>query len=643
MLYKKNRKFEISSKQFPALLIRLGIVLLFYIVAKIVFICFNSNLVVHQAHNTSYWIYLFLGSIRFDLSIIFTLNFPFIVLSLLPFRFIQNLTYRKIVLIVFYYIPNISAFLADFIDIIYSKFTQKRMTYDVFRFVKAGDGFFELIPSFITDFWYIFLIFFVLIFLFIGFNQKLKITTIPFKKFFSLKYFILMLMMTGVCIIGIRGGFQLRPIGIINASKYAESKHYILVLNTPFTLMRTINNERIEDKRYFDSEKLTTLYKPIYKFSNNENFINNNVVIIILEGVTAEYSALLNNKLKKSYTPVLDSIASKGKLIKTYANGTRSMEGIPAILAGLPTLMDNEYITSSYSENKITSLPILLKTKGYKSAFFHGGKNGTMNFNSFADVAGFDYYYGKNEYNNDTDYDGTWGIFDEKFLKYFAKQLDTIANPFLTSVFLLSSHHPYTLPKDYKEQYNISEQNMKTCVTYSDWALGEFFKIASTKPWFEKTLFVIISDHASKSEDPYYNTQVGKYEIPMILYHPKQTISEIQKPFVQQIDVMPTVLDILNFQDSIFSFGNSAFDNEKAYAINYINNIYQLMTDEWVVEFNGVEIIAVYDKKNDIFLKNNLLDKISTPINELNFLKAFIQTYNTSLIYNKLTIESYEK
>lgn len=642
-MLKSKRKFQIASRHFPALLLRLGIVLLFYFISRLLFLIFNAETLIGQLDQQpiSYWLWLFVGGMRFDLLAITFINFPFIFFTLLPFRFRQNKTYRKTTELVLFYIPNIIAFATDYIDIIYSRFTQKRMTCDVFRFLDAGNGFFELLPDFLSDFWYIFLIFIAMMLLFIKLNLSIKVQyskyNHSFWRFF-VSNLILLMSVSGLCLIAARGGLQLRPISIASASHYAQPEHYSLVLNTPFTLIKTIDEQGIEKKEYFTKKELNAIYQPIYHFDNDKDFKPNNVVIIILEGISAEYSKLLNPKLSKSFTPVLDSIALQGEILLAYANGTRSMEGIPAVLAGLPTLMNNEYLTSNYSENQITSLPILLKSKEYTSAFFHGGKNGTMNFDLFTHIAGFDYYYGKDEYNNDADYDGSWGIFDDRFLPYCVEQLDTITTPFFASIFMLSSHHPYTIPTYYPYE---TEPNMKSAVTYSDWALGKFFKAAAQKSWFHRTLFVIVSDHATSSEDPLFNSQIGKYKIPLVFYHPTDTIPKIHKPFAQQIDIMPSVLDMMNYSDSIFSFGHSIFENDSAFAINYLNSAYQLITNNLVINFDGKNLSAVYHYQDDPSLKNNLVHKIAAPAIELNFLKAFVQTYNTALIDNKLTIKNH--
>jgi phosphoglycerol transferase MdoB-like AlkP superfamily enzyme len=519
------------------------------------------------------------------------------------------------------------------------------MTFDVFRFIDAGGGFTELISKFLKDFWYIFLIFILMTWLFVWFNQTLKVNYDKFKSNYSKIYFLKnmapLVLMICICFIGSRGGLQLRPISIVTASHYAKPKHYSIVLNTPFTLIKTMFSQGLDKKEYLAKEKIAKIFSPIYHPKNNTTPKQDNVVVIILESFSLEFSSLFNHNLEKSYIPTLDSIGKMGAIISSFSNGTRSMEGVPAVVAGIPTLMNNEYISSNYSENQITSIANLLKKQGYTSAFFHGGKNGTLNFTSFANVAGYDYYYGKDEYNDDKDYDGFWGIYDDCFLDYITKQIDTITKPFFSSIFTLSSHHPYSLPKYYKQKFNIQDGNIYESIIYADWSLKRFFEKASQKDWFDNTYFILTADHAFQPQDAEYRTQMGMYMIPLVIYHPNKKIPKIEKSFTQQLDVLPTILDLLNYPEQAFAFGKSAFDVHFPYAIIYQNNMYNLITDDYLIIFDGQNVVALYSRPEDPYLQNNIIEQVDIPIEQVNFLKAFIQTYNNSLIENKLTKERF--
>ena len=173
------------------------------------------------------------------------------------------------------------------------------------------------------------------------------------------------------------------------------------------------------------------------------------------------------NKIQNSFTPFIDSLIQESLVFTNgFSNGRRSIEGIPAVIAGIPSLMNSPFITSAYSGDKFYSLPYLLKQEGYNTSFYHGGTNGTMGFDNFCKAAGIDAYYGRYEYNNDKDFDGNWGIFDEPFLQFMAKSLDKTPQPFMASVFTLSSHHPYTIPEKYKNKFIKGNEFQRTSQLY---------------------------------------------------------------------------------------------------------------------------------------------------------------------------------
>lgn len=144
-----------------------------------------------------------------------------------------------------------------------------------------------------------------------------------------------------------------------------------------------------------------------------------------------------------------------------------------------------------------------------------------MNFDGFTNHVGFEKYYGKNEYNNNKDYDGNWGIFDEPFLQYLGKQLTKTQQPFLASVFTLSSHHPYTIPAQHMNRFPKGTMIVHETVGYTDYAVRRFFEYAKQQPWFENTLFVITADHSALTETKEFKTALGLYRIPVIFYSPK--------------------------------------------------------------------------------------------------------------------------
>ena len=179
-----------------------------------------------------------------------------------------------------------------------------------------------------------------------------------------------------------------------------------------------------------------------------------------------------------------------------FANGKRSIEALPSVTASIPSLTE-AFVLTPYSSDRINSIASILKKYGYETSFFHGAHEGSMGFSAFMKMAGVDHFYSKKDYNNDKDYDGTWGIYDEEFLQYWANNLDTMKQPFYSELFTVSSHHPYKLPDRYLHTFREGHQPNDQSVQYTDMSIKKFFETASKMPWYKNTLFIITADHAA--------------------------------------------------------------------------------------------------------------------------------------------------
>ena len=268
--------------------------------------------------------------------------------------------------------------------------------------------------------------------------------------------------------------------------------------------------------------------------------------------------------------------------------------------------------------------------------FFHGGFNGSMNFDAFAKKAGYNQYFGMDEYSNTSDYDGNWGIYDEPFFNYFAKNLGSAPKPFLATIFSLSSHPPFAIPSFYKEKFKNIKTDKQRSFAYTDYSLMKFFEYAKTKKWYYNTLFVILPDHTPDADDKYYDTKVSYYKIPIVFFDPARNWSGRSQKVISQIDVMPSVLDYLNFDIKFKSFGKSVWRNENEnYAINYRDGVYQLIDSTHVIQYTGNEVTAMYNYTIDWYLTNNLIDvDVERKEKMKKALQAFIQKYNATLIRN---------
>jgi phosphoglycerol transferase MdoB-like AlkP superfamily enzyme len=649
MFKKYFSKLHWRGNIYSALVLSLLLVMVLYTVERIGFYLFNISYFPDMT--LARMAKMMWGGLRFDLSATLYSNSLFILLMIVPFAFRYKGLYQKILFWIFIVINSI-AFAVNTADFIYYRFTLRRTTVSVFSQFKNEDNLGLLSVRFLWDYWYALLFWVSIVGLLYFFFRRIKFSgpQVTHKIAFYSSGVLAMLLSIYFFVGGARGGFRssTRPITLSNAAAYAEVPNDInIVLNTPFALMRTAKANVITKVNYFSSEQeLDKVFTPLRQPKDTVAFKPQNVVVIILESFSKEFIGAYNKDLNggsyQGYTPFLDSLIGVSNAYQySMANGRKSIDAMPSVISSIPSI-EVPYVLSHFSGNKVNSLASLLKEKNYYTAFFHGAPNGSMGFDAFANLAGFDNYFGKTEYNNDADFDGIWGIWDEPFLQYFARQMDTFKQPFYTTLFTVSSHHPYNLPTGYESKFRKGPHPVHQTIGYTDYALRKFFKAASSMPWFANTLFVITADHASAEINvPEYNTAWGYFSIPVFFYNANKNGGGLKSEIIQQIDIMPTVLGQLHYDQPYVAFGRDIFnDKTRPFAFNYLNNLYQIFRGDYLLQFDGKNVTSLYQFKEDKFLKHNLMNQLPDTVKSLRLsLEAFIQQYNNRMVENNLTSE----
>ena len=587
----------------------------------------------------------FYYGLRFDVSILFMLGALMVVGNALPLGFRRNKIYQNVLNSISLSLFSL-AFILNFVDAVYFRFSQKRMTFDIFQYINKNGGFIDVLPSFLIDFWFVSIWVLVSIILMVYLYTRIRLNRKIEKtgwRFYSWSMFLFFLS-TAMILVGIRGGMQLKPINIVDASASMPARYTPLVLNTPFTIIKSYGQKGLELKAYFSEDEIKHIYNPVnsyVKLGDTPKGIKN-VVVLILESFSAEHFGYFGNET--SFTPFLDSLFKHSLVFKGVANGKRSIEGIPAILSSLPTLSDESFVNGPYAMNQIEGLSATLNKRQYKTAFFHGGKNGTMSFDAYAYASGFQEYYGLNEYPNPDDYDGHWGVWDELYLQYFSETISSFEEPFMAALFTLSSHHPYQIPQKYQEQLPSGKLPIQKAIAYTDLALKNFFIHAQSQDWYQHTLFVITADHTSEGVSEEGQNAYGQFSVPIAFYMPSDSLIKTRssKSPVQQIDIYPSVLQYLGIEDTIICFGNSVFQQEEhAFAINHYNHQIQMLDSAYLLQIQNNKTKYLYNYQDDSILKHNLIgdyDMETLLIME----KAFIQQYNNRMITNELKYSNHD-
>jgi phosphoglycerol transferase MdoB-like AlkP superfamily enzyme len=549
-----------------------------------------------------------------------------------------------------FFVTNGLAMAANSADYVYYRFVFKRATADIFGTFKNESHLEKMIFRFMLDYWPAVLICIFLWILMFFLYRKVELKKPQPSN--RILYYIINVLFIPVAIAliigGARGGYKhsTRPITISNAARFVEDPRDVaIVLNTPFSIFRTYGKKTLVKYDFFEKEKLDSLFNPHYKPSVKGPFVKDNVVIIILESFAREYVGALSSNLEngtyKGYTPFVDSLITESLTFDvSLGNGKKSIDAMPSILASLPSL-ETPYIISHYANNNINGLAGLLRKKGYYTSFFHGAPNGSMGFDSFARMAGFDDYFGLDQYPYKNDFDGMWGVWDEPFFHFFAGKLNEFPQPFMTSIFSISSHHPFKVPDKYKDKFKKGPAPIVEVVGYTDYSLRELFREISDEPWFDNTLFVITADHTNESIHREFQNNFGSYSIPVIFYKPGSDLRGTKKRIAQQIDIMPTVLSYLNYDEEYIAFGNNLLDDSyESFAFNTNGSTYHIYMADHLLEVIDNKPVGLYNFKTDKYLENNILDResgIATMLEEK--LKAIIQSYNSRLIDNDMIVK----
>lgn len=605
------------------------------------------------------------GSLIFDTSAILYTNILYAIMLLIPLHLKEKAGWQQAAKWVFV-VVNALMVAVNLADCVYFQYTGRRTTATVFsEFCNEGNIGSIVGVEFLRH-WYLVLLFLIVVWALWRFYVIPKRReTKPLIIYYTLQTLCLAAFVP-CCIAGMRGGWTraVRPITLSNANQYVDHPLEAgIVLNTPFSLIRTIGKKTFVTPNYLSEEEMNTLFSPVHTPNNtltshpsplkNSLTSKKNIVILIVESFGREYIGAYNKWLDggkyKGYTPFVDSLINHSTtFLYSYCNGRKSIDGMPSILSGIPMFVEPFFLTPA-SMNDVSSIAGELKDKGYYSAFFHGAENGSMGFQAYARSCGFDDYFGRTEYNadkrfgGDNDYDGMWAIWDEPFLQFFATKMSEFKQPFVSAVFTASSHHPYKVPEKYKDVYREEGIVIHKCIRYTDNAIRQFFEKAKREPWYDNTLFVITSDHTNLSDHAYYQTDLGGFCSPIIFFDPSGTLKPgMRNAIAQHIDIMPTVLSYLGYDKPYVAFGCDLLttaDND-TWAVNYQGGIYQYVKGDYLLQFDGERSKALYRFRTDLLLKQNLLAKEPKVANAMERqLKAIIQSYMTRMNDNKLTIK----
>jgi len=637
---------EFRKQEVLVLLYRIFLAYFFYQIARFLFWYFNRDLI--KVDSVADYFSLSYHGTAFDTTAILYVNALFILLSIIPVVINTKKIYQKILFWI-YFITNGIAYAMNFGDFIYFRFSQTRLTSAAFQVAQHETNIFKVFTASFMQNPFVLLWFVILMGLWVFLYKRVKITeSRPVKLVPYFIWSVLTLCIVAVLTVGgIRGDFRhsTRPINLVDANRFAKiPSQGNMVLNSTFSFFRTLGTNNFKEVHFVDEKFIDENIQP-YKQYDRKVQNKPNIVIFIVESFSREYSGAFNKdkniKDYVSYTPFMDSLATKSLIFpNTFANGRQSIHGMSSVLAGIPSLTD-AFTSSPYSNQKIQSIVSVCNELGYDTSFYHGAPNGSMGFLGFGNILGFKHYFGKTEYNNDKDFDGMWAIWDEPFLQYFAKNVGK-TQPFMATVFTASSHHPFKIPEKYNGKFKKGPSQMHEPIQYTDYSIKKYFETAKKQPWFNNTIFVFTGDHTNEIYYPEYEKAMNRFAVPMILYspNPEYNLKGVNQEFAQQIDIYPTLADLVGYHKKIRSWGRSLVSDKKYPAIiaNSDGGVEQFIIGDYIYRFDGKEVVGIFDKK-DLGLEKNLMESLkNTPEIQKGKLicKAWYQDYMNRVINRKM-------
>lgn len=638
----------------------------------LVYLVYGLCRIVYWAENASafegFWTHnalrdILTGAWMFDSSAILYTNVLYAVMMLIPLHWKEGKRWQCAAKWL-YVVVNGLAVVINLADAAYFPYTGRRTTTTVFREFSNEGNLGGIFAVELLRHWYLVVAGAALIALLWKAYRRGGSegrTTLPAVVYYVVQL-ICFVAYIPLTIIGMRGGATtaVRPITISNAAQYvARPSEAAVVLNTPFSLLRTIGKSVFVTPKFFESEaELEATYSPVHTpaatFAEGDSLKRRNVVILIVESFGREYIGALNETLEdghyRGYTPFVDELCDSSATFRwSFCNGRKSIDGMPSILSGIPMFVEPFFLTPA-SMNEVGGVAQALVSKGYETAFFHGAENGSMGFQAFARKTGFQHYFGRTEYNadarfdGDRDFDGMWAIWDEPFLQFYAQKMSELKEPFMTAVFTASSHHPYQIPEAYRDTFPEEGIVIHKCIRYTDHALRRFFQTARRQPWFRNTLFVLTSDHTNLSDHAFYQTDIGGFCSPILFYDPsRELILPGRRPAIaQQTDILPSVLGLLGYDRSYVAFGCDLFHTpaDSTWAVNYNNGIYQYVKHDLLLQLDGTsgKAHAIYEL-SDSLLQHNLLGLREEQPQMERELRAIIQQYMSRMNEDRLTAE----
>ncbi len=482
-----------------------------------------------------------------------------------------------------------------------------------------------------------------------------RLRSIPDQKAGIIKHLLIVPTVFIVLAVIGRGGLQSKPTDENFAYRNQHVQLGNLTLNAPYTVAVSMARDRVKKLELLEPDQANSEVQKLIKIPG-DIFLDpdypllrksvsrspvtqplSNIVIIIMEAVPALWTGSFNSAIK-SDTPSIDRIAAQGlKFTRFFGAGRYTTQGFGALISSIPALPSITLINSPFVQNSLLSIPRALKKLDYDMLFLSGYFEGSASIDSFMKSMGIQKVLNQNDFTDFKKISHGWGIWDEYVFDRFYQEVKQLQEPFLAIVEPSTTHMPFDVPSKNWEMYNRKTASgaWKNVLRYSDHAIGEFFKKASSLASYKNTLFIITSDHVSEIKPNHY---ADSARIPLIFYTPGGQISPGENDSISsQTDLLPTILDYLGLNPVHGSTGQSLLSRDKndGFAMHYNGSYILWFQDDLVSRYTNLVPDSRYNLTTDWKNRKNLINKQPRPDIDTAFL-AYLQTIQNGILNNRI-------
>lgn len=379
--------------------------------------------------------------------------------------------------------------------------------------------------------------------------------------------------------------FHGKPINVVHAFASGSTATGNLTLNGVFSAVLAADASRAVERKFFSPQEARRIFAEDYPLTDSPYPLlrhyepkkaHPNLVLVLLESWSFRYIDALAGS-RYGVTPNFDALVKQGlRFTRAYSVGQRSIDGVQATLTGIPPLIGMPYLGKGLEVSNISRLGAIAARNGYRTIFVQSSRRGSFRMDAIAQAAGFEEYYGMEDIPlvfNYPDPDAAAFGWDYDTFMFLSGKLARTKEPFLAYVYTGTTHEPFArLPARFeKRSYDgPGEGRFLDTLYYADWSLGEFMKSAAKADWFKNTVFIFVADHPIGK----FNVQsvIDRHHIPLLIYAPRLIKPETKDTIASQLDLFPTVMDLLGFDDAFSALGESLLRKKDGNALVVAGN-----------------------------------------------------------------------